>query len=259
MRRWPVVDWPGQPRTTRKDSRRERKWLEGAASRLRGRIRNYFSTILDYSASMGTRPDDSKKPAARALQRRQTLLAAWLDVLDPIVKTAPFGANPAAPDSPLQRGSCGRPYSQASEDGASLDPLVFGDRWIAVRSDLTRDTGMLPRARLPRLGNRVAPRIQYGLDREAHGYVSRAVENLKDLVADQTTEFAPGPLFGNEFNPAVAGVAFGAGDVGLLHFCNMCLRWDRSSRFRCLSASLGRRNRPATMRPGRAGGSRISD
>jgi len=42
---------------------------------------NYFSTILDYSASMGTRPDHSKK-AVRARQRRQTLLAAWLDVLD---------------------------------------------------------------------------------------------------------------------------------------------------------------------------------
>ena len=43
--------------------------------------RNYFSTILDYSVSMGTRPDDSKK-AVRTRQRRQTLLAAWLDVLD---------------------------------------------------------------------------------------------------------------------------------------------------------------------------------
>jgi hypothetical protein len=60
---------------------REGKWLEGAVSRPRSRLRNYFSTILDYSASMGTRPDDSKK-AVRARQRRQTLLAAWLDVLD---------------------------------------------------------------------------------------------------------------------------------------------------------------------------------
>jgi hypothetical protein len=58
------------------------KWLEGAFSRPRGGVRNYFSTILDYSASMGTRPDNSKKTAVRAPQRRQTLLAAWLDVLD---------------------------------------------------------------------------------------------------------------------------------------------------------------------------------
>lgn len=91
----------------------------------------------------------------------------------------------------------------------------------------------VPRARPLRFGNRVSPGIQYGLDREAHGYVRRAVENLKDLVAGQTAEFAPGPLFGSEFNPPVAGVAFGAGDVGLLHLRNMRLRRDRSSQFRC--------------------------
>jgi hypothetical protein len=106
---------------------------------------------------------------------------------------------------------------------------VFGDRWIAVRSGLTRDAGRLPRARLRPVGNRVDPGIHNGLDGEAHGYVSRAVEHLKNLVADQTTEFAPGPLFGKEFDPAVAGVAFGAGDVGLLHFPNMHLRLHRSS------------------------------
>jgi hypothetical protein len=60
---------------------REGKWLEGGASRPRGPVRNDLSTILNYSASMGTRPDDSKK-AVRTRQRRQTLLAAWLDVLD---------------------------------------------------------------------------------------------------------------------------------------------------------------------------------
>jgi hypothetical protein len=59
----------------------EGKWLEAAACRSRGRVRNDFSTILDYSACMGTRPDNSKK-AVRTRQRRQTLLAAWLDVLD---------------------------------------------------------------------------------------------------------------------------------------------------------------------------------
>jgi hypothetical protein len=59
------------------------RWrLEGAAPRPCACVRNYFSTILDYSASMVTRPDDSKKTPVRALQRRHTLLAAWLDVLD---------------------------------------------------------------------------------------------------------------------------------------------------------------------------------
>ena len=193
---------------------------------------------------MGTRPDDSKK-AVRTRQRRQTLLAAWLDVLDqldggivkygerygddgpihhPNIKTAPFGANPAAPGHLLPGGACGRRYRQASEDGASLDSLVFGDRWIAVRSGPARDTGPLPRARLRPFGNRVDSGIHHRLDGEAHGHVSRAVENLKNLVADQTTEFALRPLFGNEFDPAVAGVAVGAGDVGLLHFRNMRLR-----------------------------------
>jgi hypothetical protein len=80
-----------------------------------------------------------------------------------------------------------------------------------------------------RLETGLTPAFHNGLDGEAHGYVSRAVENLKNLVADQTTEFAPGPLFGNGFDPAVAGVAVGAGDVGLLHLPNMHLRLDRSN------------------------------
>lgn len=72
---------------------------------------------------------------------------------------------------------------------------MFGDRWIAVRSGPARDTGPLPRARLRPFGNRADPGIHHRLDGEAHGHVSRAVENLKNLVADQTTEFAPRPLF----------------------------------------------------------------
>jgi hypothetical protein len=50
------------------------------------------------------------------------------------------------------------------------------------------------------------------------------------MVAQQTTEFAPGPLFGNQLKAAVAGVAVGTGDVGLLHPANMRLRRNRSSR-----------------------------
>jgi hypothetical protein len=59
---------------------KESGWKARLAGPL-GCLRNYFSTILDHSASMRTRPDDSKK-AGRTRQRRQTLLAAWLDVLD---------------------------------------------------------------------------------------------------------------------------------------------------------------------------------
>ena len=50
------------------------------------------------------------------------------------------------------------------------------------------------------------------------------------MVAQQTTEFALGPLFGNQLKAAVAGVAVGTGDVGLLHPANMRLRRNRSSR-----------------------------
>jgi hypothetical protein len=67
----------------------------GPASQPRGRVRNYFSTILDYSVSMGTRPDDSKKTPVRVRQRRQTLLAAWLDVLDQL--DGPGRQRPAIP------------------------------------------------------------------------------------------------------------------------------------------------------------------
>ena len=41
------------------------------------------------------------------------------------------------------------------------------------------------------------------------------------MVAQQATEFAPGPLFGNQLNAAVAGAAFRTGDVGLLHLVNI--------------------------------------
>ena len=73
------------------------------------------------------------------------------------------------------------------------------------------------------------PAIQFGLNREADGYVSGAVEHLKNMVAQQTTEFAPGPLFGNQFKAAVAGMAVGTGDVGFLHRINMRQRQNRSS------------------------------
>jgi hypothetical protein len=117
-------------------------------------------------------------------------------------------------------------------------PIGFGGRRLSrsarvrivgLPSGLTRDAGLLPRARLRPFGDRVGPGIHHGLDGEAHGYLSRAVENLKNLVAEQTPEFAPGPLFGDEFDPAVAGVAVGADDVGLLHPPNMHQRLHRSS------------------------------
>ena len=49
------------------------------------------------------------------------------------------------------------------------------------------------------------------------------------MVAQQTTEFAPGPLFGNQFKAAVAGMAVGTGDVGFSHRINMRQWQNRSS------------------------------
>jgi hypothetical protein len=53
----------------------------------------------------------------------------------------------------------------------------------------------------------------FGLDREAKRDIRRAVENLDEMVADQTAEFAFGPRPGNQFDPAIAGGALGTGDV----------------------------------------------
>jgi hypothetical protein len=105
------IGWEGQGPLARTQER-EGKWLDGAAFRPRRRVRNDFSTILDYSASMGTRPDDSKKTAVRALRRRQTLLAAWLDVLNQLDgrgrQRPEIPARPAIPSSRQPRSARSR-------------------------------------------------------------------------------------------------------------------------------------------------------
>lgn len=64
-----------------------------------------------------------------------------------------------------------------------------------------------------------------GLDRETDGYFGQSVENLKDVIAEQTPVLALGPLAGCQFNPAVSGVAFRTGDIAFFHIANM--RRDR--------------------------------
>ena len=51
----------------------------------------------------------------------------------------------------------------------------------------------------------------FGLNREANGDFGRAVENLKQMVAKQAAILAPWSTYGNQFNAAVAGIAFGTG------------------------------------------------
>ena len=61
--------------------------------------------------------------------------------------------------------------------------------------------------------------IEYpvGLHREANGHFGRAIENLKNVIADQATEFAFGPGLGRQFDAAIAGLAVQTGEVGLSH------------------------------------------
>jgi hypothetical protein len=57
----------------------------------------------------------------------------------------------------------------------------------------------------------------FGLDREAEGNFRRTVENLQDMIAEQAPVLALGAAYGIQFNAAVAGIAFGTGDVGPSH------------------------------------------
>jgi hypothetical protein len=59
------------------------------------------------------------------------------------------------------------------------------------------------------------------LDREADDNLGRTIEYLDDLIAKQTAELASHALAGGQFNAAIAGIAAGTCDVGLLHLANM--------------------------------------
>jgi hypothetical protein len=60
-----------------------------------------------------------------------------------------------------------------------------------------------------------------GLDRQPDGYFLRAVEYLKNLIADQATELAFRPPAGRQFNPTITGVALRADNIRLSHAQNM--------------------------------------
>src|SRR5580704_3517158 len=57
----------------------------------------------------------------------------------------------------------------------------------------------------------------FGLHREAKGNFSCAVENLEHAITDQAMKLALGSWSRDKFDAAVAGVAFGADDIGLSH------------------------------------------
>jgi hypothetical protein len=81
---------------------------------------------------------------------------------------------------------------------------------------MTRESRRIPPSGLTSLAS---ARLEYllGLDREAKSYFGGSVENLKNMIAGQSTELAFGPRPGGQFNAAVARMTFGASDVGLSH------------------------------------------
>jgi hypothetical protein len=89
---------------------------------------------------MGIRPDDSK-PAARALQRRHTLLAAWLDALNQLDGASRRRAAKLRLEQQLRRDS---PIRRVPNRGPQLRALVhptkrprLGDRSRAADSGST--------------------------------------------------------------------------------------------------------------------------
>jgi len=62
-----------------------------------------------------------------------------------------------------------------------------------------------------------------GLHREADGNLGRAVENFKDVIAQQTAKFAGGPRAACELDAPIAGTAARADDIGFFHTANMRL------------------------------------
>jgi hypothetical protein len=56
-----------------------------------------------------------------------------------------------------------------------------------------------------------------GRDREAVGDLGGAVEDFQNVIAERTVKFACGSVPRGQFDPAKAGVAFGADDVAFSH------------------------------------------
>ena len=111
------------------------------ASMIRPPIATVSQPCLAILASMGIRPDDSKPAAARALQRRHTLLAAWLDALNQLDGPSHRRAVKLRQEQQLRRDS---PIRRVPNRGPQLRALVhptkrprLGDRSRAADSGST--------------------------------------------------------------------------------------------------------------------------
>jgi hypothetical protein len=60
-----------------------------------------------------------------------------------------------------------------------------------------------------------------GHDGEAKGDLARAVEKLKQMIADPAAKLAPLSGASRKLDPAITGMALGTGDVGLSHGRNV--------------------------------------
>jgi len=96
------------------------------------------------------------------------------------------------------------------------------------------------------LQNKISALLEYliGLNRQADGDFPRAVEHLKDLIAEQTVELALGALPARQLNAPVTGVAFWADDIRLAHSQNM--QWGKVN---YQPIRLSRLNRPSNFWP----------
>ena len=84
----------------------------------------------------------------------------------------------------------------------------------------------------------------FGLHREADGNFCRPVENLQDVIAEQTAKLTDRPLATGEFDAPVAGTAIRTDDIGFFHVANM--RSCRCLSCRCLYCIVDGCDTPAT-------------
>jgi hypothetical protein len=61
----------------------------------------------------------------------------------------------------------------------------------------------------------------FRLNRQADRNIARTIERLKELIAEQAAELAFGTGPGRQFDAAIAGMAVGTANVGLIHFESM--------------------------------------
>jgi hypothetical protein len=78
-----------------------------------------------------------------------------------------------------------------------------------------------------------------GLYRETDRNLGATVENLMDMITNQTAELAFDPLLGNQFELAVSSLALGTSEVGLSHVQNRTI----------FSCGFSSRGGPATFPP----------